>query len=188
MILYDEKIGLCKFRWEEGTLISFPSVQNPRMCRLSPPFFPKVIRNEFLVGLGKCFSRTSSRVPSFREIGKAREKQRGPWTIEGSLMYLMAREDGNSRVNVKWSNGKDKGRQRRWKQKWGATLAATRKRICQHMYASYLLTYLGWRCAEKWDWLYSCVRIFSNYKNTLDIFLLSAETWERPLFWDVYFN
>lgn len=50
------------------------------------------------------------RVPSFREIGK----QHGPWTIEGSLMYLMAREDGNSRVNEKWSNGKDKGRQRRW--------------------------------------------------------------------------
>lgn len=41
------------------------------------------------------------RVPSFREIGKARGEQYGPWTIEGSLMYLVAREDGNSRVNEK---------------------------------------------------------------------------------------
>ena len=63
------------------------------------------------------------RVPSFREIGKAQGKQRGPWTIEGSLMYLVARENGNSRVNTKWSNRKDKGRQHRWKQKWGARLA-----------------------------------------------------------------
>lgn len=63
------------------------------------------------------------RVPSFREIGKARGKQHGPWTIEGSLMYFVACEDGNSRVNEKWSNGKDKGRQRRWEQKWEARLA-----------------------------------------------------------------
>lgn len=186
MILYDEKMGLCKFRREEGTLISFPSVQNPRMCRLSPPFFRKVIRNEFLVGLGKCFSCTSSRVPSFREIGKAREKQRGPWTIEGSLMYLMAREDGNSRVNVKWSNGKDKGRQRRWKQKWGATLAGR-----GNGFANTCTHHTCWRISDgdaQKNEVDFALEFFQIIKIYLDIFLLSTETWERPLFWDMYFN
>lgn len=101
MKLYDEKTGLRKIRGEEGVLLFSTAVRNPRMCRLFPPFFLKVIRNEFLVGTREMLLLYVERGPSLREIGKVRRKQCGPWTIEGSLMYLVAREDGNPRVNAK---------------------------------------------------------------------------------------
>lgn len=95
------------------------------------------------------------RVPSFCEIGKAQGKQRGPWTIEGSLMYLVARENGNSRVNTKWSNGKDKGRQYRWKQKWGTRLAGRGNGFANAcIYRTYLRSWMMEKW--KWSWFYSC--------------------------------
>lgn len=74
MKLYDEKTGLYKIQSEEDTLVSFPSVQDPRTCRLSPPFFRKVIRNEFLVGLGKCFFCTSTESLRFVKLERLRGK------------------------------------------------------------------------------------------------------------------
>lgn len=149
----------------------FPPVQNPRMC-LSHPCSWKVIRDEFLAGTRKMLLSCMSTggVPSFREIGKAQGKQRGPWTIEGSLMYVVAREDGNPRVNAKWSNGKDKGRQQRWKQKWEAKLAGRGNgfaNMCTHRTC-------WWRISDvvKDEADFACVRIYISpvYKNTSNIF------------------
>lgn len=133
-------------------------------------------------------------VPSFREIGKVRRKQCGPWTIEGSLMYLVACEDGNSRVNAKWLNGKDKGRQRRWKQKWGVRYwqdEATDLPIhaCIHRTC--------WRTVDNGK-----IRLilraleFSSYKNIAEYFFLLSinknldQTKDHYFrrYWDIYFN
>lgn len=151
------------------------------MCRLSSLFSRKVIRDEFFRGTREMLLLYFyvGRVPSFREIGKARGEQYGPWTIEGSLMYLVAREDGNSRVNEKWSNGKDKGRQRRWEQKWEARLAG-RENGFASTYTYIVPADVSWmmRDEERWtkmidfSWWLSLFR-----KNFLFIKILNIFRW-----------
>lgn len=90
------------------------------------------------MGHGKCFSCMSTKSLRFVKLEKHEKSSNGgPWTMEGSLMYLVARSRMETRESMR-SDRTGKIRGKATKVEKQMERKSKEKRICQHMYALYL--------------------------------------------------